>query len=131
MDQFTTTQNANLEQALQKMDRQMRGDLRAMLLQSGDEKYIDLAGQVHDLADESVADMLMDIDNALVGRHVQELREIEAARRRLADGSINRCIECDLGIGYKRLLAYPVAVRCVACQQQFEKTHHHEGTPRL
>ena len=104
---------------------------REMLRQTGEDKYSDLAGQVHDFADESVADMLVDMDNALIGRHVQELRDIEAARQRLADGNINCCADCGREIGYQRLLAYPMAVRCVACQQQFERTYQHESTPRI
>jgi RNA polymerase-binding transcription factor DksA len=97
----------------------------------GDQTYIDLAGLVHDLGDEAAANQLIEIEDALIERHVQELRAIEAARRRLTDGSIDCCIECGDDIGYQRLLAYPVAMRCVVCQARHEKTHAHEGAPRM
>lgn len=128
---LTPSQNAELARRLAALDKQARDDMRAALLQSGDQKYIDLAGMVHDLGDEAVANELIETDDALSERHVQDLRAIETARQRLADGSINRCIECDDDIGYERLLAYPVAVRCIVCQSQHEKTHAHEPAPRM
>jgi DnaK suppressor protein len=131
MTLLTPVQNTGLTRCLDALDRQLRNDLRAMLLQSGDQTYIDLAGLVHDLGDEAAANQLIETDDALIERHVQELRAIEAARRRLADGSINCCVECGDDIGYQRLLVYPVAARCVVCQAQHEKTHAHEATPRL
>lgn len=131
MNQFTQTQNAGLVRTLDIRDTQLRDDLRATLLQSGDQHYTELAGRVHDRGDEALADMLSDVNNTLVERHVQELQEIESARERLADGSINHCKACDGEIGYQRLMAYPMAVRCIDCQKQFDKTHWHENTPRL
>jgi len=131
MTPFTPAQNAKLGLCLDSLERQLRNDIRAALLQTGDQRHADLAGSVHDLGDEAVANELIEIDDAIVERHVQELLAIEAARRRLADGSIDRCVECGGDIGYARLLAYPVAVRCVVCQGHYEKTHAHEATPRL
>ncbi len=131
MDEFTQTQNARLAQLFDTLDHQLRDDICATLLQSGDQRYIDLAGMVHDTGDESVADVLAELDNKHVDRSLQELHEIEVARKRLAEGTINHCIECGGDIGFERLLAYPIAVRCIACQDQFEKTHAHEATPRL
>jgi RNA polymerase-binding transcription factor DksA len=131
MTLLTRVQNAGLAQRLDALDLRLRDDIRAALLQSGDQTYIDLAGMVHDLGDEAAANQLIEIDDALIERHVQELRTIEAARRRLADGSINCCIECGDDIGYKRLLVNPVAMRCVVCQAQHEKTHAHEAAPRM
>jgi len=87
--QLTPAQTAALTLELDKRDRQIRDDLRSLLMQSGNERYTDLVGAVHDPGDESVADMLSDLNNTLVARHVQELRELEAARKRLSDGTIN------------------------------------------
>jgi RNA polymerase-binding transcription factor DksA len=131
MNPFTRTQLADLTRAIGARDLQLRDEIRDALMQAGEQKYIDLAGQVHDQADESVANELIEVENALTERHVRELREIGLARERLARGKINDCIECGGEIGFKRLLANPVAVRCVDCQGRLEKTHVHEGTPRL
>ncbi len=131
MSKFTKTQKADLARALEHRGQQLRDDVRTMLLQSGDEHYTQLAGRVHDRGDESVADMLNDLNSTLIDRHIHELREIDAARLRMVDGTIGRCISCDGEIGHPRLMAYPMAVRCIHCQEQFDKTHHHEITPRL
>ena len=89
MNTFTRTQLAGLKRAMDARDRQLRDDIRSALVQSGDQKYIDLAGQVHDLGDEAVANELIEMENALIERHVRELREIEMARERLAQSEIN------------------------------------------
>ncbi len=123
MTLLTQAQNAGLAKRLDALDLRLRDDIRATLLQAGAQTYVELAGLVHDLGDEAAANQLIGIDDTLIERHVQELRAIEAARRRLADGSINRCIDCGDDIGYKRLRVYPVALRCLICQAQYEKTH--------
>lgn len=131
MNPLTPVQHTGLTRRLDALERQVRNDIRAMLLQSGDQTYIDLAGLVHDLGDEAAANQLIETDDALIERHLQELRAIEAARRRLADDSINCCLECGDEIGYRRLLVYPVALRCVVCQAQHEKTYAREATSRM
>ena len=128
---LTFSQGTELARGIDALDEQVHADIRTALAQAGDRKYLDLAGMVHDLGDEAVANELIEIDDALIERHVQELRAIEAARRRLADGSIDCCVECGGDIGYERLRAYPVAVRCVACQGRHERTFAHQGMPRL
>ena len=52
-----------------------------------------------------------------------ELNEIEAARRRLDDGSYGICTDCGAEIGFERLHAEPAAARCVECQRRHEKTY--------
>ena len=131
MNTLIRTQLAGVVRAMDARDRQLRDEIRDALVQSGEQKYIDLAGQVHDLGDESVANELIEIESALIERHVRELREIGVVRERLARGEINECIDCGGEIGFKRLLANPVAVRCVECQGRLEKTHAHEAMPRM
>lgn len=106
-------------------------DIQSELRQSDNEHWNDLAERVHDVGDESVADLLSDVGLAVIDRHLQELRDIEAAQARLAMGSYGVCQDCAGPIGYTRLTAYPSALRCHACQQQYERTHAGEGHPRL
>jgi RNA polymerase-binding transcription factor DksA len=61
-------------------------------------------------------------DNAEVTRDLGELRELEAARARIADGSYGVCADCGADIPVARLRAQPAALRCIACQQRHEKT---------
>ncbi len=122
---------AAIKAKLDALERELRRDVRELLVQSRDQRHNDLAGLVHDEGDEAVANMLLDVGKSMVERHVAELREIARARERLVAGTIEFCSECGDDIGHARLLAYPVAVRCVRCQEQHEKTHAHEAMPRL
>jgi hypothetical protein len=58
---LTPSQKSELARTLAALDKQVRDDMRAALLQSGDQKYIDLAGMVHDLGDEAVANEMIDL----------------------------------------------------------------------
>ncbi len=131
MTGYTKTQFASLALVLGKMESDISDDMLAALRQSGDKRYIDLAGEVHDRGDESVADELIAVENALTERHVRELREIKAAQQRLAAGKIEQCADCGDEIGIARLLANPVALRCIECQERFDRTHAHENTPQM
>ena len=123
MNAFTTSQLAGIAAAIDARDR----DLRDELEQSGKKRYLDLAGSVHDTGDEAAATELIDMQHALIQRHLAELREIEVARGRLAAGTIDECEDCGEPIGYKRLMANPVAVRCIGCQGRFESNRPHEA----
>ena len=54
-------------------------------------------------------------------RDLQELRDIEAAWRRLDDGTYGICTVCGAPIGFERLHAEPHAARCIDCQRRLEK----------
>ena len=127
MNAFTTSQLAGIAAAIDARDRELREELRDELEQSGNEKYLDLAGSAHDTGDDAVATELIDMQHALIQRHLAELREIEVARGRLAAGTIDECEDCGEPIGYKRLMANPVAVRCIGCQGRFESNRPHEA----
>jgi RNA polymerase-binding protein DksA len=107
-------------------------DVRDALEKSENQQYVELIDRVPaDIGDQSVGDALADLNLALIDRHIRELRDIEAARIRIKDGRFGICVDCDDEIGFERLLAYPTAERCLACQRQREKTYVHEGTPTL
>lgn len=131
MQHLKHSQIAHLDRALEARLRELREEIRGLLLQSDEEHHRDIAGMVGDEGDQSFANLLADLDAAFLDRHVRELREVEAARARLTAGSYGRCVNCGAGIEYGRLAAYPTATRCVRCAPQYEKTHAHEGTPTL
>lgn len=107
-------------------------EVRDALEKSENQQYVELIDRVPaDIGDQSVADSLADLNLALIDRHIQEMRDIEAARTRVKSGKFGICIDCGEEVGFKRLLAYPTAKRCIACQQQRERTYAHEGTPTL
>jgi len=131
MKHLKHSQIAHLDRALDSRARELRQEIRDLLLQSDQEHHRDLAGMVGDAGDESVANMLADLDAAFIDRHVRELGVVENARRRLAAGTYGMCVQCGQGIDFERLAAYPTAMRCIRCEAAHEKTYAHEGTPTL
>lgn len=131
MAALSTEETAQLKQLLQQRQQQLIEEIRDELARSGEQHYIDLAGRVTDLADESVADMLADMDAAIVDRQITEVREIEAALKRLAAGDFGTCVDCGADIPVARLKVYPTAARCIDCQSMHERTYAHEGNPTL
>lgn len=128
---LTSAQNSELENRLDTLGKEVRHQIREAIPQMADQRFTDLAGSVYDAGDESVASMLEEFSHTLLDRYMRELRQIETARKRLADGEINECVECGDDIGYKRLHVHPVATRCIHCQTRHERTFGGGGTPRL
>ena len=120
---FNDRQLSEFKKVLEDRYRALREEIRQDLLDSDNEHYIDLAGQVHDLEDESVADLLVDLDLAIIDLHVSEIREIDAALMSLARGGYGICADCDRAIGTERLRAQPTASRCAPCQSNYERNH--------
>ncbi|HWF97762.1 MAG TPA: TraR/DksA C4-type zinc finger protein [Steroidobacteraceae bacterium] len=111
--------------------RELRDETREALLRSDKEGYAEIAGRVGDLEDQSLADLLVDINMAEVTRDVQEIRAVERALRRIALDTYGICVSCGEPIERERLEAYPTANRCAACQRAYEHDHLTGPTPRL
>ena len=119
---LTSMQSSELASRLDRFYREIQDQIRAAGPQMERESFSDLAGTVYDAGDESVATTIEELSHLHMERYARELRQIEKARKRLADGAIDECVECGDDIGYQRLRAYPVATRCIHCQTQHEKT---------
>jgi RNA polymerase-binding protein DksA len=129
---LTNTQLSLLQANLDRRYASLLDEVRDALEKSENQQYIELIDRVPaDVGDQSVGDALADLNLALIDRHVRELRDIAAARRRLAGGAFGTCIDCGAEIDFARLEAYPTAERCLDCQRQHERTYAHEGTPTL
>jgi RNA polymerase-binding protein DksA len=103
--------------------RQLRDEIRQTLVKSDSEQYVQIADNVRDLEDESFADLMVDVSLAEIDRDLEELRAIDAAMLRIADGSYGMCEVCDRPIEPKRLEASPEVLRCIDCQTIYERTH--------
>lgn len=113
-----------LELALEDRRRMLDAELRRDADRVRAESYSETAGPVTDLGDEALADLIADLDNADLTRDLNELRALDAALARMANGkSYGRCADCGLEIPYERLKAEPAALRCVECQGVHERTH--------
>ena len=103
---------------------QLREGIRQTLLKSDSEHYLQIADAVRDLEDESFADLMVDVNLAEIDRELEELQLIDAAQRRMAEGTYGRCEHCGLPIDFQRLQAAPFASRCFDCQTVHERTHY-------
>ena len=129
---LSQTQLSGLVRLLEERHAALLEEVRGELEQSENLQYIELLDRgPADIGDQSMADALADLNVAIVDRHIRELRDIEAARARVADSTYGVCVDCGDHIALERLRAWPTAKRCHACQQQRERTFSHEGTPRL
>ena len=106
-------------------------EIRADVAKARNEPFEELAGGAPDSGDESVAMLLQDLDQFDVTRDLSELRDLDAARARLASGQYGVCVDCGSDIAYARLRANPGAARCIACQEIHEKTYAGSGRPTL
>jgi DnaK suppressor protein len=62
-------------------------------------------------------------DLALRDRALQHLEQVDAALRRLDEGSYGRCIRCGQPIAPERLEALPWAAHCITCQTVVDRGH--------
>jgi len=120
---LTQKQTQELHTVIEQRRAALIAELREDVERVRNDSFEDLAGAAPDAGDESVATLIADLDHADVGRDLGELRGLEAARTRLADGSYGTCIDCAGDIGFERLRVNPSAVRCIDCQSVYEKTH--------
>ena len=128
---LTEKQIQELQGAIEQRRTSLVAELRDDVERVRRDRFEDLAGAAPDPGDESVATLIADLGHADMERDLSELRALEAARARLADGSYGICAECGGDIGVERLRANPAAVRCVDCQRVHEKTFSGPSTSSL
>lgn len=131
MNGLTDKEVAVLTAEMKARNIVLRQEIREALLNMDKERFHDVANGALDQGDEAVADVLADLQAVTIDRQIREIRAIEAAQKRLADGSYGQCIDCAEPIVFARLQAYPTAERCVACQQKHDAQFAHESTPAL
>jgi RNA polymerase-binding transcription factor DksA len=112
-----------LASAIEERREALQEEIRREVARGRDESYGELAGATHDRGEEALADLVADLGNAEVTRDLGELRELEAAHRRIADGTYGLCADCGADIPLARLHAQPAAARCAGCQARHEKTY--------
>lgn len=106
-------------------------EIRATLARSSEESHVRIAEQARDAEDDSFSNLIVDLNYSEVERDADELRRIQGALRRLNDGTYGLCVDCGKDISLARLRAEPTAVRCIQCQETYERTHAGVSTPKL
>ena len=82
--------------------------------------------EVLDQGESSEVDIQEDIEFALIQMKSETLNKIDAALRRLEEGTYGDCFECGEEISGARLRALPFAVRCKDCEEARENAEQRE-----
>jgi DnaK suppressor protein len=99
-------------------------DQLALLFQQAEQGDLD-SGEV-EVINPDRADLALKFDQRerkiVLGTQVEkQIREIEAALKRIEEGSYGACVECGNTIAAGRLKALPYASLCIRCQEDLEK----------
>jgi len=110
-----------LRERLLTYRKQLQQEIHDKLIKDGNSNATSLANKVHDKQEESLSEMLTEINLAMLSQHQHELKNLERAIKRMDDGEYGTCIDCGAPIASVRLQAYPTAVRCINCQAKHEQ----------
>lgn len=119
--QFFPLTNDVLAVRLMRRRAELIEHVRQQLQRSDDPSLVSLARRLDDTGQRNVAGMLGDIDVAILGHMYPELRDVEQALKRIAEGTYGTCIDCGQAIDPQRLEVQPSASSCVSCKTAFEK----------
>lgn len=122
MSRLSQQQIDHLSQLMNERWTREFSEIRSLLAGMGElRRGTALGERAADASDEALLDSLSATDEALIRQNVQDVRDIAAARRRVAAGKYGECTDCGGEIGYERLLVYPTAKRCIDCQREHER----------
>ena len=131
MTPLSDSQREELQERLANRRQALRAEIQRELANSDDPRIVGFKNELAATEDWVLADILADLDIAMVTRDIAELSEVEAALARIADGSYGTCSACGEAIGWPRLNAQPTAERCIACQEKLEVRIGRPGHPTL
>jgi len=103
----------NIKTIKKQLEQQLK-DLGAKVEEIEDDLRTPRSAGWEDRATEIGGDEVLD---ALEESAVTEIKEIQAALRRIDDGTYGTCARCGEKINEKRLEALPYATECIQCAQ--------------
>jgi DnaK suppressor protein len=112
-----------LRKMLENRRRELMSDVQGRMR---DVRDTDKDRDVLDQGESSEVDIQEDIEFALIQMKSETLNKIDAALRRLEDGTYGDCFECGEEISEARLRALPFAVRCKDCEEARETAEQRE-----
>ena len=74
-----------------------------------------------DIVDQASSYTEKNVEMRAINRQIKLISKIDAALKRIKDGTYGFCEETAEPIGLKRLMARPVATLCITAQEQHEK----------
>ena len=131
MTLLSAAERDTLGSRLRNRRQALRAEVQTQLANSDDPRVVGLKNELAATEDWVLADILGDLDIAMVTRDIQELQDVDAALARMDDGSYGTCRDCGEPIGWPRLNVQPTAMRCISCQEAFEAARGKPGPPTL
>ena len=123
---MTTKKESALKRSRYDEPKKMLEDRRRELLHDVQGKIREArtdSTKEHEVLDQgeiSEGDIQDEIEFALIQMKAETLNKIDAALRRLEEGTYGECFDCGKEIGAARLRALPFAVRCKDCEEARE-----------
>ena len=102
------TKNEDIARALKTRLSELTGRIAEIDSELRKPLSADFEEQATDLENQ---DALVGIKNS----EIQEIRQIQGALKRIAEGTYGVCVQCGADIDPKRLKALPIATRCISC----------------
>ena len=112
-----------LKKMLEDRRRELSSDVQGRMR---DVRDTDKDRDVLDQGESSEVDIQEDIEFALIQMKSETLNKVDAALRRLDEGTYGGCFECGEEISEARLRALPFAVRCKDCEEARETAEQRE-----
>ena len=109
-----------LEERRRELMNEVQGKIRDVRTDGSKDR------EVFDQGESSEVDIQEDIEFALIQMKSETLNKVDAALRRLEDGTYGDCFECGEEISQARLRALPFAVRCKDCEEARETAEQRE-----
>lgn len=96
-------------------------EIRDEIREDARDGYQELIQIIGDNSDRAMAELAESTIFSYVKLKAEEIKSIQAALGRIADGKYGRCLDCNRWIRPARLTVVPFAVRCIACQERCER----------
>jgi len=120
-----------LQKMLQERKKKILAELRDQVYEKLGKEYRSEFERGMDSGDVSFVDLLQSVGIKLVDIRQEELIKMDAAERKLRDGTYGICEECGNEISEERLAAIPYAVRCLEDEERYEQTKIQGRGPTL
>ena len=113
--------NTIKQQLIQERQRLERSE--APMVQHVEDDSVDIKVEKPINEDEQLNVVALETKIALQDHILESIAQIDFAIQRIDEGQYGICIDCAESIPAKRLEAFPAALRCLNCKQDFEQQY--------
>ena len=130
-DELSQAEINELEGILRDRHAQLQEAVSTALEHPDNQDLQEIGGSVRDPGEESVADLIADLNLTRMDYLSDELRAVARSLTEIETGHYGICNRCGEAIGYKRLKAQPTATLCIEDQRKQEQEFGSDRGPSL